>query len=98
MHHVPSVELVPGDVVLLESGDKVPADLRLFRCRDLQIDESALTGESAPVEKTTDVLDEEMSLAERRNLTFSPTLVTYGQGRGACSRPGRKRKSAAFPN
>jgi cation-transporting P-type ATPase F len=80
---VPSVQLVPGDVVLLQSGDKVPAELRLFRCRDLQVDESALTGESAPVEKQTDPLEQDALLAERRNLAFSSTLVTYGQGRGA---------------
>jgi len=82
MHNVPSVELVPGDVVLLQSGDKVPADLRLFRSRDLQIDESTLTGESVPVEKSPDPLSAETPLAERRNLAFSSTLVTYGQGRG----------------
>jgi cation-transporting P-type ATPase F len=79
---VPSVQLVPGDIVLLQSGDKTPADLRLFRCRDLQIDESALTGESAPVHKQTAVLEEDALLAERRNLAFTSTLVTYGQGRG----------------
>jgi Ca2+-transporting ATPase len=79
---VPSDQLVPGDIVLLQSGDKVPADLRLFQCRDLQIDESMLTGESAPVEKLTDVLDEQTPLADRRNLAFSSALVTYGQGRG----------------
>jgi Ca2+-transporting ATPase len=79
---IPSVELVPGDIVLLQSGDKVPADLRLFRCRDLQIDESTLTGESVPVQKDCDPLPPETPLAERRNLAFSSTLVTYGQGRG----------------
>lgn len=82
VHNVPSVELVPGDVVLLQSGDKVPADLRLLRSRDLQIDESTLTGESVPVQKSPDPLPAETSLADRRNLAFSSTLVTYGQGRG----------------
>jgi cation-transporting ATPase F len=79
---VRSEELVPGDIVLLQSGDKVPADLRLIRCRDLQIDESTLTGESVPVTKSRDSLPSETPLAERRNLSFSSTLVTYGQGRG----------------
>lgn len=79
---VSSVELVPGDLVLLQSGDRVPADVRLYSCRDLQIDESALTGESVPVEKRPEVLDKETPLADRRNLAFASTLVTYGQGRG----------------
>lgn len=83
IHKIPSVELVPGDIVLLQSGDKVPADLRLFRCRDLQVDESTLTGESVPVQKDPDPLPAETQLADRRNLAFSSTLVTYGQGRGA---------------
>ncbi|MEX0818196.1 MAG: cation-transporting P-type ATPase [Pirellulaceae bacterium] len=79
---VPSVELVPGDIVLLQSGDKVPADLRLLRSRDLQIDESTLTGESVPVQKEPKPLSADTPLAERRNLAFTSTLVTYGQGRG----------------
>jgi cation-transporting ATPase F len=79
---VPSVELVPGDIVLLQSGDKVPADLRLIRLRDLQIDESALTGESVPVEKKADALEPTTPLAERRNMAYSSTLVTYGTARG----------------
>jgi Ca2+-transporting ATPase len=82
VHKIPSVELVPGDIVILQSGDKVPADLRLFRSRDLQIDESTLTGESVPVQKKPDPLPVETPLAERNNLAFSSTLVTYGQGRG----------------
>lgn len=80
--NVPSTELVPGDVVLLQSGDKVPADLRLLRSRDLQVDESALTGESVPVEKKAIELGLETPLAERRNMAYASTLVTYGQGRG----------------
>lgn len=82
IQNIPSVELVPGDIVWLQSGDKVPADMRLFQCRDLQIDESNLTGESVPVQKVTEPLPENTPLAERRNLAFSSTLVTYGQARG----------------
>ncbi|QDU09886.1 putative cation-transporting ATPase F [Gimesia aquarii] len=80
--NVPSTELVPGDIVLLQSGDKVPADLRLIETRDLQIDESALTGESVPVEKHSQVYQPDTPLAERQNMAYSSTLVTYGQGRG----------------
>ncbi|XZE54996.1 cation-transporting P-type ATPase [Planctomycetaceae bacterium SH139] len=82
LHHVQSAELVPGDIVVLQSGDKVPADMRLLHCRELQIDESALTGESVPVEKSSARLDAAEPLADRVNLAFSSTLVTYGQGRG----------------
>ncbi len=79
---VASTELVPGDIVLLQSGDQVPADLRILTSRDLQIDESALTGESIPVKKKAEALASETPLAERQNTGFSSTLVTYGQGRG----------------
>lgn len=87
---IPSIELVPGDIVLLQSGDKVPADLRLIRCRDLQIDESTLTGESVPVEKCSEPLPAETPLAERRNLSFTSSLVTYGQGQGIVYATGAK--------
>ncbi len=79
---VHSEELVPGDVVLLQSGDKVPADLRLFSVRNLQVDESALTGESVPVGKHSDALALDTILAERKNLAYAGTLVTYGQAEG----------------
>lgn len=79
---LPSKELVPGDVVKLSSGDKVPADLRLVKVNNLQIDESALTGESVPVEKATEPLDEEIPLADRENMAYAGTVVTSGQGRG----------------
>ncbi len=80
---VNAVELVPGDVVALQSGNKVPADLRLIRSRDLQVAEAALTGESAPVEKSVDVLlPPETALADRRNMAYASTLVTYGQAAG----------------
>jgi len=79
---VPSIELVPGDIVLLRSGDRVAADLRLFRVRSLQIDESALTGESLPVHKHVDPLVFETVLADRKNLAFAGTLVTRGEADG----------------
>ncbi|MEH2066733.1 MAG: cation-transporting P-type ATPase [Nostoc sp.] len=77
-----STELVPGDLVLLASGDKVPADLRLLTVRGLQVDESALTGESVPVEKVTQLLDVETPLAERTNIAYAGSFVTFGQAEG----------------
>ena len=79
---ISSAEVVPGDIVFLQSGDKVPADLRLFQTRDLQVDESALTGESVPVDKKADVLDHDTGLADRRNMAYASTLATFGQGSG----------------
>ncbi|MEA5512897.1 cation-transporting P-type ATPase [Nodularia sp. UHCC 0506] len=79
---IPSSELVPGDIVLLTSGDKVPADLRLFNSRNLQVDESALTGESVPVEKSTTTLTPDTPLAERVNMAYAGSFVTFGQGSG----------------
>ncbi len=76
---VHSEELVPGDVVLLQSGDRVPADLRLFHVRNLHADESALTGESLPVPKHPDPLTLDTILAERKNLVYAGTLITSGQ-------------------
>ncbi len=79
---IPSTEVLPGDLVLLQSGDKVPADLRLLQTRELQIDESALTGESVPVQKQPERLAQETVLADRTNMAYSSTLVTYGTGTG----------------
>jgi magnesium-transporting ATPase (P-type) len=79
---IDSQELVPGDLVLLESGDKVPADLRLVSVRDLRADESALTGESVPVEKSDRILPRDTVVAERANLAFAGTLVSGGRGAG----------------
>ncbi len=79
---VASTELVPGDIVFLQSGDKVSADLRLLVCRDLQVDESTLTGESVPIEKHAETLERDTVLAERRNMAYSSTLVTYGTATG----------------
>ncbi len=75
-------ELVPGDIVLLQSGDKVPADMRLVSVRDLRVDESLLTGESVAVEKNIDVVDVDTSLGDRLNMVFSGSLVTYGKAEG----------------
>jgi Ca2+-transporting ATPase len=80
---VRSESLVPGDVVMLAAGDRVPADLRLFAVRGLQVDESALTGESVPVHKHSNPLALDTVLADRKNLAFSGTLVTAGHGEGA---------------
>ncbi len=79
---IPSQDLVPGDLVLLASGDKVPADLRLLKVRSLQIDESALTGESVPVNKSTSPLPLDTPLAERTNMAYAGSFITFGQGRG----------------
>ena len=75
---VAATELVPGDVVVLESGDKVPADLRLLEMRNLRIDEAALTGESVPVEKSLATVDDKVAVGDRTNMAHSGTLVTQG--------------------
>jgi magnesium-transporting ATPase (P-type) len=79
---IPSRDLVLGDVVLLTSGDKVPADLRLLKVRNLQVDESALTGESVPVDKSVEPLPLDTPLAERTNMAFAGSFITFGQGKG----------------
>ena len=85
---IPSREIVPGDVVLLASGDKVPADLRLFEARNLQTNESALTGESVPVEKTTEAAEEDAGIGDRSSMAFAGTLVTGGMGKGVAAATG----------
>lgn len=79
---IPSSQLTIGDIVILQSGDKTPADIRLIKVRELQIDESALTGESVPVIKNTAAVEKNTILAERTNMAYSSTLVTYGVGTG----------------
>ncbi len=79
---VSSRELVPGDVMFLEQGDRIPADIRLTEVANLQVDESILTGESTPVIKELKVLQEKMPVAERKNMLFSGTVITYGRCTG----------------
>ena len=82
--------LVPGDIVLLASGDKVPADLRLVETRNLRIEEAALTGESEPVEKSPDPIEGEVPIGDRTCMAYSSTLVVFGQGRGVVVATGDK--------
>nr|MDP2191179.1 HAD-IC family P-type ATPase [Rhodoferax sp.] len=77
---LPAVDLVPGDVVLLASGDKVPADMRLIQMRSLQIEEAELTGESVPTEKQLAPVAPDAGIGDRRCMVFGGTLVTYGTG------------------
>ncbi|HMN66201.1 MAG TPA: cation-transporting P-type ATPase, partial [Burkholderiaceae bacterium] len=74
--------LVPGDVVALASGDRVPADIRLIGCRELRIEEAVLTGESVAVEKSVDAVAADAPLGERQCMAYSGTVVVYGQGTG----------------
>ncbi len=79
---VPAEELVTGDVVSIQSGDRVPADLRLLRVKNLRIEEASLTGESVPAEKRVEPVDGLAPLGDRACMAYAGTLVTYGQGRG----------------
>lgn len=80
---VPANTLVPGDIVLIEAGDIVPADLRLLENFNLKIEEASLTGESVPVEKDSEaILKEDVSLGDRKNMAYTSTIVTYGRGKG----------------
>ncbi|MBB5019616.1 magnesium-transporting ATPase (P-type) [Chitinivorax tropicus] len=79
---VPAESLVPGDLVCLQSGDKVPADLRLLEVKNLRVEEAAITGESLPVEKQVEPVGADTVLGDRLSMAFSGTLVSYGQGVG----------------
>ena len=79
---IDTAEVVVGDIVLLSSGDKIPADMKLLHAKELKVDESLLTGESLSVEKSVGVMRADTPLADRVNMLFASTLVTYGQGSG----------------
>jgi Ca2+-transporting ATPase len=85
---VPSKELVPGDILLLEAGDKIPADARLIENHSLRCDEAPLTGESVPVGKEIKPLAENVRVSDRRNMVFTGTTVTYGRGKAAVTSTG----------
>ena len=89
---VSSEALAPGDVVVLREGAFVPADLRLTESFNLRVDESSLTGESEAVEKTTDPLPADATLADRLNMAYAGTVVTYGRGRGLVAATGMERE------
>jgi Ca2+-transporting ATPase len=78
---VPAREVVPGDILILEAGDRLPADARLIEIVDLKTDEAVLTGESTPVKKELTVLKEDTPISERKNMVFSATHITYGRGK-----------------
>ena len=83
MDVIPARELVPGDVVVLDTGDYIPADLRIIEAVNLKSQESSLTGESVPVEKSVEAIKgEEVGIGDRTNMLFSSSLVTYGRGKG----------------
>lgn len=87
---ISSIELVPGDIILLETGDSVPADCRLLLLVQLQVDESVLTGESVPVKKTLDVFKGETVLAERKNMLFTGTVISRGRATACVVETGQK--------
>ncbi|MBN2357218.1 cation-transporting P-type ATPase [candidate division KSB1 bacterium] len=88
VREISAVNLVPGDVVILEGGDVVTADMRLLEASKLQVNESSLTGESVPVEKRSDIIEEETVLAERSNMLFKGTAITRGSAVGVVTGTG----------
>ena len=87
---VPTATVVPGDVILIEEGDTIPADARLVESTALQASEAALTGESLPVSKHVEPLEAEVPLGDRTNMLFSGTAATYGRGRGVVTATGMR--------
>ena len=82
-------ELVPGDIIYLESGETVPADIRILSCENLKVDESALTGESVPIQKSSDALKENLIIQEQKNMLFLGTNITNGKCTGIVASTGK---------
>ena len=96
---IPASELVPGDIVILEEGSQVPADIRLLKSVNMKVDESSLTGESLPVEKNADVtFSEETPLGDKANLVFMSTPVVYGHGEGVVVQTGMNTEIGRIAN
>jgi Ca2+-transporting ATPase len=88
---IPARDLVPGDIILIKAGDKVPADARVIQSVNLQAEEAALTGESLPVEKSIEPIPgKDVSLGDRHNMLYSGTVISYGRGRALVSATGMK--------
>jgi len=87
---IPAEDVVPGDIVLLESGSRIPADLRIFRATNLTIDESLLTGESATVQKSTGILKEDVPVSDRYNMAYAGSTVITGRGCGVVTATGSR--------
>ena len=99
VREIPTKELVPGDIVILETGAVVPADIRLFETMNLKIQESAMTGESVPVDKNTETLEgENLALGDRTNMAFASGMVTYGRGRGVVVSTGMQTEVGKIAN
>jgi len=87
---IPSRDVVPGDILILRTGDKVAADVRIYEAVNLKIEQAVLTGESVPVKKTSKIMPEEASLSERKNMAYASTTVIYGRGEGIVIATGMK--------
>ncbi len=85
---IPAKEVVPGDIIILEAGDRIPADARIIEAIELKTEEAALTGESTPVNKSMEVVDEKTSVSDRVNMVFMGTHVTYGRGKAVVTATG----------
>ncbi|MHA1378479.1 MAG: calcium-translocating P-type ATPase, SERCA-type [Candidatus Helarchaeota archaeon] len=87
---IPARDVVPGDILILNTGDKIAADTRIYEAINLKIEQAILTGESVPVKKTNKIQPEEASLSERKNMAYASTIVTYGRGEGIVVSTGMK--------
>ncbi len=90
IEEVPAIELVPGDIVVIEEGDKIPADVRLLEVRSLQVNEASLTGESLTITKNTFSIDKSAALGDQKNMLFSGTFITTGTALGVVTSTGQK--------